>query len=46
MYHRINLEHQVGLFRRLKRTFVGMPLATEHLSHELIPKWKALAVLS
>lgn len=34
------------LFRRLKRTFVGMPLATEHLSHERIPKWKALAVLS
>lgn len=36
----------MGLFRRLKRTFVGMPLSTDHLSHELIPKWKALAVLS
>lgn len=36
----------MGIFRRLKRTFVGTPLTTEHLSHELIPKWKALAVLS
>lgn len=36
----------MGIFRRLKRTFVGTPLATEHLAHESIPKWKALAVLS
>lgn len=36
----------MGLIRRLKRTLVGSPLSNEHLAHELIPKWKALAVLS
>lgn len=33
-------------FRELKRLIVGMPLTTEQLHHERIPKWKALAVLS
>ena len=36
----------MGFVRRLKRTLVGSPLSSEHLAHELIPKWKALAVLS
>ncbi|MGZ3773623.1 MAG: APC family permease [Pseudobdellovibrionaceae bacterium] len=36
----------MGLYRRLKRALVGTPLSNEHLAHELIPKWKALAVLS
>ena len=36
----------MGIVRRLKRTLVGSPLSTEHMCHELIPKWKALAVLS
>ncbi|MDG0817207.1 APC family permease [Bdellovibrio svalbardensis] len=36
----------MGVVRRIKRTLVGNPLTLEHQSHELIPKWKALAVLS
>jgi amino acid transporter len=33
-------------FSRLKRIFLGEPLTNQMASHELIPKWKALAVLS
>src|SRR6188472_2567684 len=33
-------------YRNLKRLFVGDPLSNERLSHERIPKWKGLAVLS
>ena len=33
-------------FARLKLFLVGVPLSTEQLQHERIPKWKALAVLS
>lgn len=33
-------------YNELKRLIVGAPLASERLSHERIPKWKALAVLS
>ncbi len=31
---------------KLRRILIGTPIATAHQSHELIPKWKALAVLS
>lgn len=31
---------------RLKRIFLGEPLTNQMAAHELIPKWKALAVLS
>ena len=31
---------------KLRRLIIGSPLATEHQHHQLIPKWKALAVLS
>ncbi len=31
---------------KLRRLIIGTPLATEHQHHELIPKWKALALLS
>lgn len=31
---------------RLKRLFVGEPLSNQMASHEKIPKWKALAILS
>lgn len=31
---------------KLKRVLIGQPIASEHQSHEFIPKWKALAVLS
>src|SRR4051812_25182877 len=31
---------------RLKRFFLGEPLTNQMAIHELIPKWKALAVLS
>lgn len=31
---------------KLRRILIGSPLATSHQQHELIPKWKALAVLS
>ncbi|MBI2027584.1 MAG: APC family permease [Deltaproteobacteria bacterium] len=33
-------------FLRLKYFFIGKPIATDRAAHELIPKWKALAVLS
>jgi amino acid transporter len=33
-------------YNELKRLIVGAPLASERLTHERIPKWKALAVLS
>src|SRR4051812_10599541 len=33
-------------YRNLKRFLVGDPLSNEMLSHERIPKWKGLAVLS
>lgn len=33
-------------FKNIKRFFVGDPLSNEMLTHERIPKWKALAVLS
>lgn len=33
-------------FGQIKRWIVGTPLKTEMLTHERIPKWKALAVLS
>ncbi|MDB5038680.1 MAG: amino acid permease, partial [Bacteriovoracaceae bacterium] len=33
-------------YSNLKRLMVGAPLANERLSHERLPKWKALAVLS
>jgi amino acid transporter len=33
-------------FGRIKRYLIGDPLSTEMMSHERIPKWKALAVLS
>ena len=31
---------------KLRRLIIGTPLATAHQHHELIPKWKALALLS
>lgn len=31
---------------KLRRFLIGSPLASSHSHHELIPKWKALAVLS
>jgi len=31
---------------KIRRLLIGSPLATSHQQHELIPKWKALAVLS
>ncbi len=31
---------------KIRRLLIGSPIATEHQHHELIPKWKALAVLS
>ncbi len=31
---------------KLRRVLIGSPLASSHQSHELIPKWKALAVLA
>ncbi|MFZ9596761.1 MAG: amino acid permease, partial [Bdellovibrionia bacterium] len=34
------------LFTRLKRIFLGEPLTSQMVSHQKIPKWKALAVLS
>jgi len=33
-------------FTRLKRILLGQPLTSQMAIHELIPKWKALAVLS
>src|SRR3954469_23498036 len=34
------------MFTRLKRIILGEPLSNQMASHERIPKWKALAVLS
>lgn len=34
------------LISKLRRILIGSPLASSHQKHELIPKWKALAVLS
>ena len=34
------------MIRKLRRFLIGSPLASSHSQHELIPKWKALAVLS
>ena len=34
------------LASKIRRLIIGSPLATEHQHHELIPKWKALALLS
>lgn len=34
------------LISKLRRILIGSPLETSHQHHELIPKWKALAVLS
>lgn len=34
------------LISKLRRILIGSPLASSHQNHELIPKWKALAVLS
>lgn len=34
------------MFARLKRILIGQPLTNQHLMHEKLPKWKALAVLS
>lgn len=31
---------------KLRRLLIGSPIATEHQQHQLIPKWKALALLS
>ena len=31
---------------KLRRILIGSPIATEHQHHQLIPKWKALALLS
>ena len=31
---------------KLRRLIIGTPLATAHQHHELIPKWKALPLLS
>lgn len=31
---------------KLRRILIGSPLASSHSQHQLIPKWKALAVLS
>jgi amino acid transporter len=33
-------------FSKIKRFFVGEPLTNQMITHEKIPKWKALAVLS
>lgn len=33
-------------FSKMRRLLIGSPLATSHQQHQLIPKWKALAVLS
>ena len=33
-------------FLRIKRMFLGEPLTNQMAAHELLPKWKALAVLS
>ena len=33
-------------FSKLRRFLIGSPLLSSHSQHELIPKWKALAVLS
>lgn len=34
------------LASKIRRLLIGSPIATAHQHHELIPKWKALAVLS
>ncbi len=34
------------VIQRVKRALIGQPIASDRLSHETIPKWKALAVLS
>lgn len=34
------------IFSKIRRLLIGSPLASSHQQHELIPKWKALAVLS
>ncbi len=34
------------IFSKIRRILIGTPLATSHQQHQLIPKWKALAVLS
>ena len=34
------------MFRKVKRVLIGKPLASHQLTHELIPIWKALPVLS
>jgi amino acid transporter len=34
------------LISKLRRILIGSPLESSHQHHELIPKWKALAVLS
>lgn len=34
------------LLSKLRRVLIGSPLHSSHSQHELIPKWKALAVLS
>lgn len=34
------------LLSKLRRVLIGSPLESSHSHHELIPKWKALAVLS
>src|SRR3954452_18215738 len=34
------------IFTKLKRVFLGEPLTNQMASHQRIPKWKALAVLS
>ncbi len=36
----------MGLMQRFKRILVGQPLRNEDSHHHLLPKWKALAVLS
>ncbi len=33
-------------FNRIRRTLIGSPIASSDSHHQLIPKWKALAVLS
>ncbi len=39
-------DHSAMSLRKLKKVFVGTPIASEMQHNERIPKWKALAVLS
>ena len=34
------------IFSKIRRLLIGNPLNSAHHAHELIPKWKALALLS